>query len=164
MSECKEGGWEDSVETFEAIRQILVPLSIIRQFETGATRSADSDKFDYEGFLNPKVLEVFAAYMHINRTTADGSTRDSDNWQKGIPISSYVKSLWRHFHDLWSSHRGHSCAEGELAAAMGVMFNVQGWVLERMKADPEWYGRELEKYKVYRQAELKNRNTNTVVN
>lgn len=133
---------------------------VTRQFNTGATRSADTDKFDYEGFLSPQVLEVFAAYMHVNRTMLDGSSRDSDNWQKGIPKVSYIKSLWRHFLDLWKINRGIFSEEGELAASMGCMFNVQGWVLERMKEDPEWYGRELAKYKQYRLTELKNREQN----
>lgn len=129
----------------------------VRTFETGATRSPEGGKFDYEGFLSPQVVECFGAYMHENRKLLDGSIRDSDNWQKGIPKNSYIKSLWRHFLDLWKAHRGIPIEEGELAAAMGGVFNISGWVLERMKEDPEWYGRELEKYKQYRLKELQSR-------
>lgn len=134
----------------------------IRQFETGANRSSDAGKYDYEGFLAPQVIEAFAAYMHVNRQLLDGSYRDSDNWQKGIPLTAYVKSLWRHFMDIWKANRGIPPAEGELAAAMGVIFNTSGWALEKMKADPEWFDRELNKYKEYRRKELEQRDTRKV--
>lgn len=129
----------------------------VRQFETGATRSAETGKYDYEGFLHPVVIEAFGAYMHVNRELLDGSYRESDNWQKGIPLASYIKSLWRHFHDLWKAHRGIPPAEGELAATMGILFNSMGYALERMKIDPEWFDRELAKYKDYRRKELEAR-------
>lgn len=54
---------------------------IVREFDTGANRDLDEDKYDYEGFLNPKVLEAYAKYMHKHRYLKDGSIRDSDNWQ-----------------------------------------------------------------------------------
>lgn len=129
----------------------------VRTFETGATRNNDADKYDYEGFLHPLVLEAFAAYMHVNRVQADGSTRASDNWQKGIPLGAYCSSGWRHFKDLWSAWRGFPPDEGELAASAGTLFNVMGWMLETMKADPEWFDRELAKYKDYRKKELEAR-------
>lgn len=128
--------------------------SITREFNTGATRNSDEHKYDYDGFLSPQVMEAFAAYMHINRVRPDGSRRDSDNWQKGIPLAAYIKSLWRHFFDLWKAHRGFPPDEGELAAAMGIIFNTQGFVFERMKEDPKWFTRELDKYKNYRKKEL----------
>jgi hypothetical protein len=136
---------------------IEVTNSLIRQFETGANRSSEMGKYDYEGFLHPQVLEAFAAYMHVNRKLLDGSYRDSDNWQKGIPFTSYIKSLWRHFHDLWKAHRGIPTDEGELAASMGILFNTMGWALEKMKADPKWFDRELAKYENYRKKELETR-------
>lgn len=104
----------------------------MRTFETGATRDSDSDKFDYEGFLSPLFLEGFAAYMHMHRHQTDGSLRASDNWQKGIPIEQYVKSLLRHVFDLWRSHRQGVV---DYEAAYGVMFNIQGYVHENLKRD-----------------------------
>lgn len=130
---------------------------VIRKFETGATRNSDAGKYDYEGFLHPLVLEAYGAYMHVNRRLLDGTYRDSDNWQKGIPFNAYIKSLWRHFHDLWKAHRGLPPDEGELAASMGILFNAMGFALERMKADPEWLPRELAKYEAYREKELRAR-------
>ena len=78
--------------------------SQMREFNTGATRGTDEGKFDYEGFLSPLALCRYAEYMHKHRTQADGKLRDSDNWQKGIPLSAYMKSLWRHLIDLWTLH------------------------------------------------------------
>lgn len=110
-----------------------------RQFETGATRDADNGKPDYEGFLSPLVIKAFGQYMSRHRTQADGKLRDSDNWQKGIPFGVYMKSLWRHFHDMWTMHRGfiardHTGAtltmEDTLSA---IMFNVMGYFHEWLK-------------------------------
>ena len=108
----------------------------VRTFTSGATRDQDTTKFDYEGFLSPLALTRFAAYMHKNRIQKDGSTRDSDNWQKGIPLSSYMKALWRHLMTVWCHHRKvHvlGCEDME-DALCGVIFNAQGYLHEIMKA------------------------------
>lgn len=78
----------------------------MRQFDTGATRDDDTNKYDYEGFLSPLVLERYAQYMHKNRLQSDGKMRDSDNWQKGIPPEQYMKSKLRHIMETWRLHRG----------------------------------------------------------
>jgi hypothetical protein len=104
----------------------------VRTFPTGATRNVETTKLDYEGFLSPLALRRYAEYMHKHRVQSDGSTRDSDNWQKGIPIASYMKSMWRHFMDVWMSYRGYQeMSEEELCA---LFFNVQGMLHERVKA------------------------------
>lgn len=104
----------------------------VRQFESGATRDTEEGKLDYEGFLSPIALGRFAQYMHKHRVQSDGSLRDSDNWQKGIPLDAYMKSMWRHFHDVWTLHRGYG--EGELEEALcALWFNVQGYLHERLK-------------------------------
>jgi len=112
----------------------------IRQFNTGATRNLDNNKLDYEGFLSPLVLEEFAKYMHAHRKQKDGTIRDSDNWQKGIPKEVYMKSMFRHFMDFWKMHRGNisinpdnslPCTKEELLCA--IMFNVQGYLHELLK-------------------------------
>jgi len=107
-----------------------------RTFETGATRDTAAGKFDYEGFVSPLVLEAFATYMNFNRELMDGSLRDSDNWQKGIPTTAYMKSGWRHFFDWWAEHRGIPTKEGILWAMLGVLFNLQGYLHEYLKANP----------------------------
>jgi hypothetical protein len=102
----------------------------MRTFETGATRDSDDTKLDFEGFLSPLVLEAYAEYMHKNRIQADGSLRDSDNWQKGIPIIAYMKSMWRHFFTVWSNYRSGKDYSEDLCA---LLFNVQGMLHERVK-------------------------------
>ncbi len=105
----------------------------IRTFETGATRDVDNSKFDYEGFLSPLVIERFGAYMHKNRTLRDGSLRDSDNWQKGMPLDAYMKSGFRHFFDWWKNHRKLPAADLE-ESLCALLFNVQGYLHEMLKA------------------------------
>ena len=108
-----------------------------RKFDTGATRDADDGKIDFEGFLSPLVLQRYGEYMNRHRKLADGSLRDSDNWQKGIPLSAYMKSLWRHVKDAWTAHRGYATYSGddieeELCA---VIFNASGYLHERLKSN-----------------------------
>lgn len=114
----------------------------VRQFATGATRDTDDDKFDFEGFLSPLVLERFAAYMHKHRLQRDGSLRDSDNWQKGIPTDQYAKSLLRHMMQFWKLHRGLATTDErgepvELDEALcALLFNVQGYLYELLVRRP----------------------------
>ncbi len=113
----------------------------LRQFETGATRDSDEGKYDYEGFLSPLVLERFAQYMHKHRVQADGSLRDSDNWQKGMPFHVYMKSAWRHFMDWWKLHRRTDRTRSEHdeleEALCAMIFNCQGYLHELLKARSE---------------------------
>lgn len=105
----------------------------MQTFDTGATRSADTDKIDYEGFLSPLVLERFGQYMLKHQYQADGSLRSSDNWQKGIPLKNYMKSMWRHFMSVWKSHRGSPSVDGLEDDLCGLLFNVQGYMHEVLK-------------------------------
>jgi hypothetical protein len=108
----------------------------IRQFSTGATRDADTDKIDYEGFLSPLTLRRYGEYMSRHRKQVDGSLRDSDNWQRGIPLDAYMKSGFRHFMDWWSAHRGHSTSTGESVEEelCALIFNASGYLHELLKA------------------------------
>jgi hypothetical protein len=105
-------------------------MGVSRKFETGATRDTDEGKYDYEGFLSPLVIERYAEYMHSNRMQSNGVMRDSDNWQKGIPKSAYMKSAWRHFFDMWKEHRGIATKDGMEVALCALMFNVMGYLHE----------------------------------
>lgn len=104
-----------------------------RIFNTGATRDKEETKLDFEGFLSPRVIQVFAEYMHKHRQMADGSARLADNWQKGIPLDSYMKSGWRHFFDWWAEHRGLYSRDGLTDALCGLLFNVMGYLHEHLK-------------------------------
>lgn len=107
----------------------------IRIFETGATRDTSEGKLDYEGFLSPLVLERFAMYMDCHRKQSDGSFRDSDNWQKGIPLEAYMKSCWRHFISWWKLHRDTPipCQDDLEETLCAMMFNVMGYLHEILK-------------------------------
>ena len=116
-------------------------LAPVRRFDTGATRDTDAGKLDYEGFFSPAVLECFAEYMHGHRQQPDGSKRDSDNWQRGIPRAAYMKSLWRHFMDVWKIHRGLKTVDRVTGkpitlrqALCGVMFNSMGYLHEDLRS------------------------------
>jgi len=105
----------------------------MRRFESGATRDTDENKNDYEGFLSPMVIECFGNYMTKHRKQADGNLRASDNWQKGIPKSEYLKSAWRHYLDWWKEHRGIKSKDGLIEALCALMFNVMGYLFEVLK-------------------------------
>ena len=117
-------------------------MSNIRKFDTGATRDTDENKNDYEGFLCPLVIEEFGNYMNYHRIQSDGKIRDSDNWQKGIPKSQYMKSLWRHLHQLWKLHRGYKTIDEKGKevtipdAICAILFNAQGYLHEYLKEKP----------------------------
>ena len=107
--------------------------SKIREFKTGANRNNDTGKLDYEGFLSPIALQEYAKYMHRHRLLEDGTMRDSDNWQLGIPKQEYVKSLLRHTMDLWLENRGYQSREGKIDALCGILFNAFGYLHEELK-------------------------------
>jgi len=73
--------------------------------------------------------------MHKNRLRSDGSLRDGDDWQQGIPRSVYIKSAWRHLMDVWFWHRGLSPKGGASLeeALCGVLFNVMGYLFEVLR-------------------------------
>jgi len=102
----------------------------IRKFKTGANRNSDIGKLDYEGFLSPLVLEEYAKYLHKHSKLQNGTLREGDNWQKGMPLSTYIKSGWRHFIDWWKEHRGYYSRDGIEDALCGVIFNAMGYLHE----------------------------------
>lgn len=108
----------------------------MRKFNSGATRDDNKNKMDYEGFLSPLVIQRFAEYMNKHRKQADGKLRDSDNWQKHFGENHYaicMKSLWRHFMDLWLEHRGFKSREGIEDALMGILFNTMAYTDKLLK-------------------------------
>jgi tRNA isopentenyl-2-thiomethyl-A-37 hydroxylase MiaE len=128
------------------------PKPEIRKFSTGATRDVDHGKMDPEAFLDPLVLGEYFEFMHKHRFQKDGSMRDGDNWTKGFPRQSIMKSLWRHFYDVWRMHRGlapksDDCIKiydergkqaAQVEAFCGVIFNGFAYMREVL------LGREIE--------------------
>jgi hypothetical protein len=106
----------------------------MRKFETGATRDNEDGKIDYDGFLSPQVLERFGQYMHRHRIQADGQLRASDNWKKGIPRDAYMKSMYRHFMEVWKAHQNLPAEDIE-ESLCAMFFNVQGYLFETLN-DP----------------------------
>jgi len=105
----------------------------MRNFTTGATRDDHDNKLDYEGFLSPRVLKRYAEYMHKHRIQADGKVREGDNWQKGIPVDVYMKSLMRHTMDVWLQHRGEKTGEDFEESLCAIIFNVCGIIHEKTR-------------------------------
>ena len=101
-----------------------------RVFDSGATRNSETGKLDFEGFMSPLVLCRYAEYMDDHRILEDKTIRDSDDWQKGIPISSYMKSLCRHLISVWLWHRGYKSAEDLETSLCGIIFNASGYLHE----------------------------------
>ena len=104
----------------------------VRQFKTGATRSADDGKLDYARFNDPMVEKIYAMYLHKHRLQPDGKMREPDNWKMGIESSVYLSSLMRHVHDIWlHMHQYSNEAEEDLQDSLcGAMFNIKGLVYE----------------------------------
>jgi len=116
---------ESGIKIGESIRKLG-----IRKFGTGATRNTDQNKPDYEGFLSPLVIERYGEYMNKHRYQSDKKLRDSDNWQKGFGKEHFkvcMKSLWRHFLDLWTLHRGNKGRETIDEAICGILFNAMAY-------------------------------------
>jgi hypothetical protein len=107
-------------------------LSDVREFNTGATRDSDKPN-DPEGFLSPLVLARFTAYMAKHRVQADGKLRASDNWQKGIPIDVYQKSLIRHVFAAWLTWRTGLEDETLEDSLCAIIFNTQGMLHELLR-------------------------------
>lgn len=127
----------------EADRIMTEPdKSKTRVFATGATRDGDTGKLDYEGFISPLVDRRFAQYMHMCRTrnVPPGQTiRDSDNWQRGIPLDQYAKSLVRHVAEFRLLFDGYEVND-EKGQPMNledvlcaIRFNVDGYLFETLK-------------------------------
>lgn len=115
----------------------------MRVFKGGATRNSNDGKYDYEGFFSPIVVEAFGRYMNKHRKQADGNLRDSDNWQKHFGENHFavcIKSLWRHFMDLWFLHRGYKRVDNidghginKEEALMAILFNAMAYTDKLLK-------------------------------
>jgi len=101
----------------------------MKEFDSGSTRSSEPLE-DPEGFLSPYVINQYNDYMARNRTQADGNIRNGDNWQKGMPKARYMRSMWRHFLDVWGVWRQGSDLNVMIDPLCALMFNVHGMLLE----------------------------------
>lgn len=131
--QCPEcGGFR--IDFYFRVKEETSNQKSMRTFDTGATRDGETGKLDYEGFFSPLALREYAEYMHKHRTQSDGKLRDSDNWQKGIPLDAYMKSAWRHHVDWWTMHRAAVGVCPEIKEAIcGEIFNAMGYLHELVK-------------------------------
>lgn len=115
----------------------------IRKFNTGATRDTNVNKLNYEGFFSPLVLRRYAEYLHKHRVQSDGNLRDADNWQKGIPIKTYMEGKLRHTVATWLIYDGFEAVdekgnEIDLEESLcAEIFNTMGYLFEILKGKLE---------------------------
>ncbi len=113
----------------------------MREFVTGATRNLDINKLDYEAFMSPIVLKAYAEYLHKHRFQADGKIRAGDNWQNLFGDDHYsvcMKSLARHFMDLWLYHRGFKSSQSVDDSLAAIIFNASAyWYALLLKREKE---------------------------
>jgi hypothetical protein len=112
--------------------------AMLRQFESGATRSPDQDRYDPEAFFSPIVIERVCQYMQKHQFQSDGTKRPGDNWQQGIPPAVYMKGMWRHFLHLWTRHRGFVPTDAKAGTDIeedlcAIAFNVNGYLFEILR-------------------------------
>jgi hypothetical protein len=132
-TEYFECGWINGA-TVHLLSTETVERIDIRTFDTGATRDTQKEKLDFDGFFSPLALFEYAKYLHKHRLQTDGNYRESDNWQKGIPLDTYMKSDWRHFYALWALHRGYFVYEERTSD--GVITHVLPELPENK--NPDW--------------------------
>jgi len=113
----------------------------LRTFKTGATRDTNTNKLEPFEFISPAALHRFSEYMHRHRVQSDGGLRAGDNWKKGIPQETYLRSLMRHVMDFWLVTSGWPPRYDEKVAdpqeiACAILFNIQGWLHESLKEKP----------------------------
>lgn len=127
---CEQCGFStNSIQSFYLHIAFDCKNKLIRTFESGATRDTDEGKLDYEGFFSPLVTKRRAEYMHLHRKQSDGTMRDGDNWQKGIPYREALKSFVRHSEDIKLLSRGYDAREDIETAICACMFNLESMLL-----------------------------------
>ena len=108
----------------------------MRMFETGAIRDTDEGKLDVEAYLSPEFIRAFSVFMHFHQQLPDGTRRNGDDWQKGMPLDVLMKSATRHHLDWWIAHRDGQTAEGRLWSIFGLVFNAMAYATQYMREHP----------------------------
>jgi len=93
------------------------------EFDTGAVRDAMSGK----GM--PSLIPI-AALRAVAKRFEDGATKyGRDNWQKGIPVSRYIDSLYRHLWQLMEDDTAEDHGGAIIWNAM-CLIQTKQWIEE----------------------------------
>jgi hypothetical protein len=102
------------------------PVPQRTQFATGAQRDTQDGKPNFYECLSPFAQWRYGMYM------ADNAVKyGADNWTKGIPIESYIKSLERHLLKLKMELKYGKVMERGTDHAAAILFNIQGLMHEQ---------------------------------
>lgn len=104
-------------------------MSKIREFESGATRSDNSNKRDVIGFTSAIADKLYCDYMHKHRVQADGTLRASDNYKKGMPKKAIIESKGRHDLDLRLIYEGYKARGDELDTLCSLRFAIDNLLM-----------------------------------
>lgn len=93
----------------------------MRTFNTGAVRDDETDKEDYVETISWIAMKRFARFM-----TAKKEKYGEGNFKKGIPISSYERSLMRHIQKYLENKYEGGTVEVEEDHLSACVFNLFG--------------------------------------
>lgn len=93
------------------------------EFKTGAVRDAMSGKG------TPSLIPI-DALRAVSKRFEDGATKyGRDNWKKGIPLSRYVDSLYRHLWQLMEDDQSEDHGGAVIWNAM-CLIQTKKWISE----------------------------------
>lgn len=106
----------------------------VTNFESGAIRDTQEGKPNFYECMSPFAMWRYGLYME-----KAAQKYGPDNWTKGIPIESYIKSLERHLLQLKMELKyGYIMEDTDHASA--VMFNIMGLIhqqeMEKLSTEP----------------------------
>lgn len=98
------------------------------KFKTGAVRDTQEGKPNFYECMSPLAYWRYGLYM-----SKASAKYGEDNWTKGIPIESYIKSLERHLVKLKAELKYGITMEEGVDHAAAIMFNIMGLLHEQDK-------------------------------
>lgn len=97
-------------------------MAKLTKFDSGAIRDTSEGKPNFYECMSPFAMWRYGEYMEKS-----AEKYGADNWTKGIPIESYMKSLERHLLKLKMELKyGFTKEEGDHASA--ILFNIMGLI------------------------------------
>jgi hypothetical protein len=111
-------------ENMSKVIETVLPDSGARsEFDTGAVRDAMSGK----GMPSLVPIEALRA---VSKRFEDGANKyGRDNWKKGIPLSRYVDSLYRHLWQLMEDDQSEDHGGAVIWNAM-CLIQTKKWISE----------------------------------